>query len=334
MRAPYLRQIAQPQAADMPALRSSRRWPFRPDEARLPVSEPAPFHDVSSGPARDAVSGRALAALTSPLRQTAAERASAGLPTESLQSEPRSAQSLSQPQSHPSGPPISERHPGIQPMRPEPAAPDPSLPPREVHRFAAPAPPVAAVMPPMRDAAAPPSPSSRITPAAGEAIAGRGHGTSPERSGDEPGVVVRSETAAHASSPGETAHTPGRRTGKSAADAAPAEPARTMERRTGKSATDAAPAEPTAQQPSRLLSDPDDRPAADFIRTPAQPAGRSFVAPMIRSGQAAEPSLKIGTVEVRVMPAPQLAPPLPARAANPPGALSRGFSSPFGLRQG
>ena len=310
MRAPYLRQIAQPQATDMPALRSSRRWPFRPDEARLPASEPAAFHDVSSGPARDAISGRPLTALVPPLRQTAAERAPVGLPAETLQSEPRSARSINWPQSHLSGPPGSERHPGIEPMRPERTGPDRSLPPREVHRFAAPA-PSAAVTLPMQDAAAPLSPSSRITPAAGEATTRRGHATSPERSGDGP-AVVRSKTAARAPLPGETARTP--------------------ERRTGKSATDAAPAAPTAQQPSRLLSDPDDRP--DFIRPPAQPAGRSVVAPMIRSGQAAEPSLKIGTVEVRVMPAPQLVPPLPARAANPPGALSRGFSSPFGLRQG
>jgi hypothetical protein len=302
MRTPYLRQIAQPQAADMPALRSSRRWPFRPDEARLQVSEPAPVHDVSSGPTPDAVGGRPLAALTSPARHAAAEGAAAGLPAGSLQSEPRSARSLGRPQSHLSGPPRSEQHPGIQPA---PTVPDPSSPPREMHRFAAPAPPVGTVMPPMQHAA-PPSLSSRITSAAGEAIAGRGHATSPERSGDERGVVVRSEAAARGSSPGETAHGP--------------------ERRSGKSAADVVPAGPTAQQPSRLLSGPDD--------PPTQPAGRGFVAPMIRSGPAAEPSLKIGTVEVRVMPAPQPVPLPPACAANPPGALSRGFSSPFGLRQG
>jgi hypothetical protein len=63
-----------------------------------------------------------------------------------------------------------------------------------------------------------------------------------------------------------------------------------------------------------------------------------------RSGAAAGPSLKIGTIEVRVAaappapgplpaPAPPHGPPSPAAAPTRPSALSRGFASPFGLRQ-
>jgi hypothetical protein len=45
------------------------------------------------------------------------------------------------------------------------------------------------------------------------------------------------------------------------------------------------------------------------------------------------PAVKIGSIEVRVVtPVPPPAPQAPAAAA--PTALSRGFASPFGLRQG
>src|SRR4051794_24990073 len=43
MRAPYLGQIAQPLAGATPPLRSSRRWPLRTDEARLPAAAPPAY---------------------------------------------------------------------------------------------------------------------------------------------------------------------------------------------------------------------------------------------------------------------------------------------------
>jgi hypothetical protein len=60
---------------------------------------------------------------------------------------------------------------------------------------------------------------------------------------------------------------------------------------------------------------------------------RSLNEPNGQSAAAAAPSLKIGTVEVRVVTPPLAAPPQ-QRTANASGTLSRGFVSPFGLRQG
>jgi hypothetical protein len=56
----------------------------------------------------------------------------------------------------------------------------------------------------------------------------------------------------------------------------------------------------------------------------------------VASAAAAEPSIRIGTVEVRVTP-PALSPPprRSAPAAMPArGTLSRGFTSSFGLKEG
>jgi hypothetical protein len=65
-----------------------------------------------------------------------------------------------------------------------------------------------------------------------------------------------------------------------------------------------------------------------------QQPGRGLAGQTAKSDQTSEPSFKIGTVEVRVVATPPVAPPPPPARASSPGALSRGFSSPFGLRQG
>jgi hypothetical protein len=63
------------------------------------------------------------------------------------------------------------------------------------------------------------------------------------------------------------------------------------------------------------------------------------IPPRARAAEAQQPTVRIGSIEVRVMPPPSPPPPTPAARASaakpsPAPSISRGFTSPFGLRQG
>ena len=96
----------------------------------------------------------------------------------------------------------------------------------------------------------------------------------------------------------------------------------------------------SSRRPPARLRVAGDRPAVD-VAPPLREQPPQVLAPLapIKAGDAPGPSLKIGSIEVRVVtpPPPPVQPRQPlARAATPssPPALSRGFVSPFGLRQG
>lgn len=89
----------------------------------------------------------------------------------------------------------------------------------------------------------------------------------------------------------------------------------------------------TGQSPDAAVSGRRDRVPDDAGWTSLLSSRRSLNEPNGQSAAAAAPSLKIGTVEVRVVTPPLAAPPQ-QRTANASGTLSRGFVSPFGLRQG
>jgi hypothetical protein len=304
MRAPYLRQIAQPLAGSAPALRSSRRWPFRADEARVLATEPphaqevrsgpapsepapsesAPSRAISSEPLRDSFSARTFPAAPDGLPQPPADIPIAMRPPD--RSEPP-ARSRSPLQPRPAEPWTSAPRSSRAPPVPEPTTTEGPPAPREIRPIAA-----ATAMP---DAVAP----SHVAPSA-----------IPERSRD---LARTAEPSARA--PLSTA----------------AESPRAPADRTDRSAPTSSSAEQTPPRPVKPLRGPDDDRLAGMAPPSLQQPGRGLAGAIAKSDQASEPSFKIGTVEVRVLPTLPAAP--PARA-NSPGALSRGFSSPFGLRQG
>jgi hypothetical protein len=97
---------------------------------------------------------------------------------------------------------------------------------------------------------------------------------------------------------------------------------------------------PDAEQPHSSQSRAvDDGGFNDASSPRRQPRRHDLAITAQRAGTTPEPTLKIGTVEVRVLPAPLATPSPPendARAAAPSSSstLSRGFGSLFGLRQG
>jgi hypothetical protein len=304
MRAPYLRQIAQPLAGAAPPLRSSRRWPLRADETRLPATaspvQPARPTPIAPDPAP------APSPAPSPASQAAREvfdpRPSAATAMRRLGRSIERAPLVSQAgQAAPAPAPGNTRsiaHPGPQQVEsPQTVPADARL------RHTDPDPGV--VTTPERAA-------QRSTIAVS--------GVVPEASVEPRPEIARSEVSDRRSvrlPPGASADEP---------PGAPALP-------TGTETTGS-----TGQSPAAVVSGvrgPDrDRAQDDAGRPSSLPARRSFNEPTGQPAPAPEPSLRIGTVEVRVVPPPALAAPPQGRTANPSGTLSRGFVSPFGLRQG
>jgi hypothetical protein len=319
MRMPYLRQLTQPLTGGVSALRPSRRWPMRADEQRVPVqASPRPPAHGPIDPGAVAAP-HAREARQPDVHETGTPPALAPGPRPPLRLQLSAIRGLASPDLV------------TAPIRTPPEGP--------LAPAGAPSPPPSSHVPVARPVVVAEA-SAHHEAAAGHASApgtvGQAKPTSP-RGSDAPrppesprpkltdAELLRPPTPhADASSPPESvrpktaASEPSRRV-----DAPPRpEPLRSI----------ASPA--AAMLSSSVAAEPQPHDHLRFDR-PEAPA---------RSGAAAGPLLKIGTIEVRVAaaspppgpppaPAPPHGPRSPAAAPSRPTALSRGFASPFGLRQ-
>jgi hypothetical protein len=321
MRMPYLRQLTQPLTAGVSALKPSRRWPMRADEQRVPAqASPLP-------PANEPI-----------------ERAAAAAPRAREARQPDARETGTPPSPAPGPwPPLRLQTPAIRGL----ASPDlvtapPRAPPDGPAPPGAPSPPPSSHVPVTRPAVVAEA-SAHHEAAAGHSAHGiLAHAKpTPRRDADAPRPPESPRpkptdaepprrakpiphASADASSPPESPHLKPAEPEPSRPVDAPSrpEPLRSIAPPAAAMLSSSVAAEPRASE--RLRFDRADAPS--------------------RSGAAAGPSLKIGTIEVRVAaappapgpppaPAPPHGPRSPAAAPSRPTALSRGFASPFGLRQ-
>lgn len=312
----YLRGIAQPVAAGAPLLTPARRWPLRPGDERpaaVPDAQPptaaasAPRARTDIAPPADApprgypvtpsVSSRDAAPPPVPQPQSATP----ALPDIATTSHPARAGSVASLHA-PRTDPLS-----LEPSRVLPAAPAPATQP---HRAAA---------LDNRSMGAERHATSTIGMPAEQAPSARPNGTMFIPWPPEP---PRAAAPAPTSTPSPRAVgvAPASRLSPPAASS-PNEDIAT-----------APPATPVADSASAAKAQAAPTRAPTRSSDIAPPPAFASVAPP-RPEAAAEHTLKIGTIEVRVTP-PPAPPPKAAPAAARPAALSRGLSSAFGLRQG
>jgi hypothetical protein len=315
MRMPYLRQLTQPLTAGVSALKPSRRWPMRADEQRVPVqTSPRP-------PAHGPINPGAVAAphAREARQPDARETGTPPLPAPG----PR--------------PPLRLQPPAIRGL----ASPD------------------LVTAPPRAPPGAPSPPPSIHVPVARPAVVEEASAHHETAAGhvSAPGILAQAKPTPHR---GADAPRPPESPRPKPTDAEP------LRRPTpiphARADTSSPPESPhlkaTDAEPSRPVDAP---PRPEPLRSIATPTAAMLSSSIAaephaserlrfdradapsRSGAAAGPSLKIGTIEVRVAaappagpspaPAPPHGPRSPAAAPSRPTALSRGFASPFGLRQ-
>ncbi len=316
MRASYLRQIAQPFDARTPPLTPSRRWPMRVGEERPPAAVDAsdPFPAVPQPPIAEAPPGESdrpmpVAVATSPSSAVATKAEMTGEVPRSALVQDTAAPEIAAPSFHAQPIPTERAIPEItapqsagRPRVQRKSAPPSAMLPR-VQRKSAPQPQAHAVVATVSS----PTQSPAVVPIQNSA----GPWVSPA-------IVTREPLPQPAVVPSLAA--PSNRPMAKAVAAPPlvSAPAPSHPRAEGL----AAPSAPAATPPPSVVPPPQ--------RPPAMPQ-------RMRPNELPNTTVRIGSIEVRVTPppAPPLPPPAasPARAADTP-ALSRGFASPFGLRQG
>jgi hypothetical protein len=310
MRASYIRQIARPFGVPAPQLTPSRRWPLRTGEERPPaiptVAEPFAVAPLLPPPTVSVPHERQDAAPPQPMP-------SMPPPVVATEIEPSAVDGKTTPTDEP---PSTARAPDMKPeLTVASPAPDETQPPAPV--IADSVAPLSAAPPRLQRKSAPqrqapsahtatPWPIRVATPVAKPPAAER-----PLPPTDGTAALVPSDSTA-VPPPIAPQHRPA---AKPAAPSIPSSPAR---------------AEPPAAEAVHIPASPPAI-APQQQRAPALP-------PRLRPAEPAGTTVRIGTIEVKVAPPP--APPSPASPPSPPAraapqpALSRGFASPFGLRQG
>ena len=316
MRTSYLQQIARPPAAHAPQLTPSRRWPLRAGEERPPAAPPLAEAVVPTATATISAAPPAKSDRPPPIPVAAPAHAPVQLPR--FRARPPPLQSWRfRPKIHP--PPRVQRKRASQPQV--------TLP---MH---------AAVIT-KADSAEPQAPVSPIIAAsAGDnpLIIAPSEQTITKFTAAAPAAVsvsaaqARSEPAGTASARAVTPALPSPLIAASAGDnpLLIAPPEQTITKFTA-----AAPAAVSVSA-AQARSEPAGTASARAVR-PALPAGEPLPQrpPPMRPAEPVNTTVRISSIEVRVAPPP--APPTPPAppALAPVQALSRGFVTPFGLRQG
>ena len=340
MRASYFGQIARPLATCAPQLTPALRWPLRAGEQRPPAAPllvakeavPAGTATASAGPPE-----------TSVRRPTTPEKDGPARPPTSVAITPLPAfPALPENPAPVSGAPLSiQRGRALSPPPAFPQIPAPVSVPPPIQRGRALSPPApassptrAAVTGQRQEPAEPQVPASptaatQAPPQTGDASPAV---ASPER------TITRFTAAAARDAPSAVASP--ERTITRLTAAARAGSVFSAKVETEPAAPPSAPAAAAAPGRSTYVAEvrserafPASGPA--FMPAPRSAAVPPQAPPRMRSAKPANATVQIGSIEVQVAaPTPPPAAPAAPPDATPPRALSRGFASPFGLRQG